>query len=471
MAYQLGNIKSIKGNVIEVYHPDLVEFISYLTSANAAGATSLTLNENIGFSQNDFFVIGKAGYGKTEIKKVNAAVTAGTALTTTTLTFDHPINTPIQKILWDRIEVSGASTLTGSKTVVLDATTSAGDIRIDENIMTYVVTGTTYSFYFVRYYNSQTTTYSAYSDGVADTGYARGEVGYLIKTTLEDTKRKLDDRIDHEWFFRNINDCLGEISGKLKHWSGLQSFDYVLGQSTRGVYSYSLPADIYDKNTNKSILGVYIGTDKNLIYQDKREWEELLKNVKHTQVRTQAVAADTTLAIDNSYDFDDSGSVNVYVSGTKYTLTYTGVTRSATAGVLTGIPASGTGSITVTIAVDVNVWDDEDEGKPSYYTIYDGSLYIWSLPDTTNDNMNVYLDYYTKATAVDSLTDTIEFPRYEAIQHYLKWKLRSLDNSSGQLDLNDADYQKYSEGVNTMIRKEISGQKWKQIPLVNKITY
>jgi hypothetical protein len=80
-----------------------------------------------------------------------------------------------------------------------------------------------------------------------------------------------------------------------------------------------------------------------------------MEGVKHTQVTTEAVATQTTLEIDNSYDFDDSGSVNLFISGTLYTITYTGVTRSATAGILTGIPASGDGSITVTIPVDTDI--------------------------------------------------------------------------------------------------------------------
>lgn len=77
--------------------------------------------------------------------------------------------------------------------------------------------------------------------------------------------------------------------------------------------------------------------------------------VKKTQVRTQATAGATTLEIDNSYDFLDTGSVTVFLDGDLHEITYTGVTRSATAGVLTGIPAAGTGSITETIAVDTNV--------------------------------------------------------------------------------------------------------------------
>ena len=97
MAYQAGNIKSVKANVIEVYHPDLLDIGCHLTASVSAAGTTLTVNSNNGLSQNDFYVIGKVGYSKTEIKKINASVTAGTSLTTTAVTFDHSISIPVQK--------------------------------------------------------------------------------------------------------------------------------------------------------------------------------------------------------------------------------------------------------------------------------------------------------------------------------------------------------------------------------------
>ena len=122
------------------------------------------------------------------------------------------------------------------------------------------------------------------------------------------------------------------------------------------------------------MIALRIGTRGNLDYLDPVWFDAQMSGVKRTQVTTQATSGQTTLAINNSYDFADSGSVNIYVSGTKYSITYTGVTRSATAGVLTGVPASGTGSISVTIAVDTYVWQDENEGIPTNFTVRNGNI-------------------------------------------------------------------------------------------------
>ena len=231
-----------------------------------------------------------------------------------------------------------------------------------------------------------------------------------------------------------------------------------------------MPSDIEDANTNKSIIGVRVGTGQNLEYKDKREWVDELEDVAQTQVTTQATSGQTTLEIDNSYDFADSGSVDVYVSGTKYSITYTGVTRSSTAGILTGVPASGTGSISVTIPVDTNVWQNQREGLPRWYSVWDGTLRIWPLPDSSSDNANVYADYHTVRTSVNSAADTIEGSRYDMVKHWLIAKIRAQSNATGMMDANDFDWQLFLGIVADLIRKELSGQRFKMSPRVNQIS-
>lgn len=473
--YELPRIISAKGRTIQIANLEATDIKTYLTAAVAATGTALTVADNAGFTNSDvsgyidLLLIGELGSEKTEITSVNAAVVAGTSITSTATVYAHPINCPVRKVLFNQWKIYGNATATTVGGTLIDTV----NMQVDSEYTEYVNNGTEYAYYYVLAYDSVNASDSdVYSDFLAaDTVYASGTVGGLMRLALKGAKQEFNSTITYDFLLDEINECLRFISGKLKHWSSLQNFDYGLGLAARGTYSYTLPTDIEDKNTNKSILGVRVGSGENLIYKDKREWEHELNEVKLTTVRTQAIATDTTLAIDNSYDFSDSGSVDVYVSGTKYTLTYTGVTRSATAGVLTGIPATGTGSITVTIPADTKVWQSESEGIPTYYTVYDGSLYIWPLADGSYDNNNIWLDYYTQKTSVSSDEDTIEFPRYDAVKHWLIWKIRSQNNSSGQLDTNDGDFGMFNQILNDMIRREVSGQKFKQIPKVNKITY
>jgi len=470
MSYEIPRIVSISGRTIQIAHLDLPsQPLTYLLTASSAGDTALTVIDNVGFADTNLILIGELGREQTEIRSVNGAITSGSSMTSTTTVFAHPAGSPIRKLVFNQLKVYGNSTNTSSGATLI----ATIDIQVNAPHTTYVNAGTEYNYYFVLPYDSiNAVTSDSYSDGVAKTtGYNPSNVGSLIKSALDSTKKEKGGVITDEWFMSEINNCLRFVAGKLKHWSTLESFDYVLGQTVRGTFSYTMPTDIDDPNSNKSILGVRVGSGEDLTYIDKRELETKQEGVIKTQVTTQAIATDTTLAIDNSYDFADSGSVDVFVSGTKYTLTYTGVTRSATAGVLTGIPATGTGSITVTIPVDTYVWYGENEGLPLYYTIFDGVLQLEPMPDATYDKLNVYLDYFTSRTLVNSAGDTVETARYDMVKHWLCFKLHSLDNASGKLDLQDGDWVMFNSILTDNIRKETTSQKFKMKFRHNGITY
>lgn len=469
--YETLRIRRVLGRIIEVEHPSLPAGPkTRLASSVAAGGTALTVLDNSQFSTSHFALIRPYGTQKAEIGDITS-VSGGTTINLTSgATFAHAAGEEVQQIIFNQFILYGNSTNTTA-----GATTIATiDIDVSEPFTTYINTGTEYAFYFVRPYDSvDAVTGSNYSDGVANTtGYAQNSVQNIINQALVQSKSKMGGVIDFEYLLSKLNEGMTNIRGRLKTWTSLQTFDYVLGQTTRGLFSVTAPSDIYDANSPRSILGVRVGSGTNLTYSDKTEFEDLMKDVNRTQVRTQATSGNTTLDIDNSYDFDDAGTVTVYVSGTAYDITYTGVTLSASAGVLTGIPSSGTGSISVTIPVDTNVWQRPQEGEPTNWSIWDGSIYFWPLPDANNDNKNVYLDYYTDIVSVNSAADTISFPRYDALRHWLTWQLRSLKNENGKLDLKDGDFLMFEEIVKNMIFQELnsSGQKRKYSPKVYNMT-
>lgn len=471
MAYEKPRILSVTGRTILIDHLELPnQPKSYTVSDASAAAVSLTVLDNVGFAENQLIMIGLLGAKKTEIKKISASVTAGTTLSVTALTFQHEGGTPVQRVLFNQWKIYGNSSNTTSGATLI----ATIDTTPDAPYTTYVNSGTEYAYYFVLPYDSyNTVTGDDYSDGIsASTGYAENTVGYVATAAIQDVKAEKSDLITNDKIIREINECLRYMKGKLKRWSALESFDYVLGQTTRGTHRYSLPSDMESTNNNQSILDVRIGGEHGLTYADKKELERLKEDCLETTVRTQAVATDTSLNVVNSYDFPDSGSVTFYKSGTKYTITYTGVTRSATVGVLTGIPATGDGSITVTIPVNTNIYSGEIEGIPTHYTVYDGYLEIWPLPDSTYDNLNVYLDYFTTRDTVNSYSDTLSGFRSDAVKPWLRWKIRSItSNATGKLDMQDGDFLLFSAILKDQIRLETTGQKFKMKPKINKISY
>lgn len=286
MAYEAGKIISIEANVIRIAHPEVLkEPSTYLTVASSALATTFTVADNVQFVDNDLLLIGNYGQNTTELTQEVNTLAAGTSLTidnpATGAVFAHPVNTPVRKMLFNQVEISGASSLTGSKTSI---TTIALDVSAPYT--EYVVLNTTYSFYFVRYYNSLASVpyYGDYSDGVAATNFSNNTVGFIINSAFETMKEHVvaDGLLSRRWAYRQI--YLGEldVAKRLKRWSWLQSFDYDAGNLTEGQDNFALPTDIADTKSPKDILSIRLSGEAPMSYISKSQYEWLTRDVHKT---------------------------------------------------------------------------------------------------------------------------------------------------------------------------------------------
>lgn len=455
---------------------DLAAFVAdrleetYLTADSAAADTTLTVKDIDGFGVSDYLIVGELGTETCELVKVHASTApSGTTITLITggLEFAQSAGTKIYKVPYNQVEISHSATLTGAKSVL-----ATQNIQVDGLKHIYRDTTQTSGYYFARYKDETGSTFSGYSDGIPYGGWAANTVGYIFEQSTRNNDVEIGDIVTRDDLFNYTNDCVRFIRGKLKRFPQYLKANYVAGQTTRGVYETALPTNIDDNDTLKSIKAARIGSESRpLTPVDPQIFEERMGDAVVTQVRTEASATDTTLEIDNSYDFDDSGTVTVYISGTQYDITYTGVTRSATAGVLTGIPSSGTGSISVTIPVDTNVWQNEEEGEPQVVSVRNGYLTYYPLPDASYDNKNIYLDYFISFTEVDSEGDEIDSQRFGLVLDYVTWRVRMKTKNNGMLDMQDGWYMQFKEKLNDYIRTTPLAFKNKMIPNINRIKY
>lgn len=441
--------RTVRVDQLRIIENALVE--SYLTAdANAASGT-LTIKDIDGFAIAKFAWINPFGANSEII-----AVHASTAPTGSTLTlasntaFKHYTGEKVYYVEFNQIEVNHAATIGGSKTVLA----TSGLIEKD-NEFVYLDISQSTGFYFARFKNSIASTFGSYSDGVAYGGWAENTVGYMVYSALDDLDLKFSEKITVENCIRWVNSGMRMIKGKLRSWPEHFVFNYLAGQVTRGNNTVTMPTNIYDLETNRSINAVRIGDALNLIYVDPASFDAQMKGVTVTQVRTQASVGATSLAVDNSYDYEDTGTVDVYVSGVLQSIAYTAVTRDTITGgtaAFTGIPASGTGSITAIIPLDTNVWQGETESKPTYFTVRNGGIEFWPLVDATNDNANAYLDYNTEALAVNSEIDPIDFQRFDILQAYLTWRIWCKSENSSKLDKTSGYYTDFKETLNDAVR-------------------
>ena len=446
-----------------------------------AGATSITVQSILGAAVNNLLLFRGVGNEHAEIIATHAStVPSGNTVTLVAagLVEAHPAGTVVYVIPWNQVRFYRSATEDDANADAsnLSALAAAQNIDPTQADNVYVDTTITSGFFYHRFSDSINSVNDLYSDPVPYTAiqvqFAENKVGYILEFVRRKLGHEWDERFSKQAAIDEVNACLRYMQCKLKRFSRYLIADYVVGQTARGVFDFALPADIYDSETNKSILQVKINTAlRPLIPLDEKEFDAQMQGVAHTQIRTQALAADTTLAIDNSYDFDDDGSVNVYTSNAVDAITYTGVTRSATAGVLTGVPASGAGAIGTTHAVDTNVWQNETEGQPRYFNVRNSRIRIWPLADSTWVNKNVEMDYYEEVTQVDSPSDTLDAPRYDCVKHWLLWQGKNYWRNNGKSDTSDSDFVLFNAILKDAIRTEVSGQKFKMRPAINEISY
>lgn len=452
--------------------PELV-----LDADAAAGATSITVQSILGVAINNLLLFRDPGSEKAEIVATHASsAPSGNTVTLVAagLVEAHPAGTKVYVVPWNQVRFYSAATeidANAAAGVGLSALAAAQNIDPTQIDNVYVDTTVSSGFLYHRFSDSINSVNDVYSDpvpyGTFQVQFAENEVGYLLDFVQRKLAHAWDDRFSKQAAMDEINACLRYMQGKLKRFSRYLVPDHVLGQTAYGVFDFALPSDIYENDSNKSILQVRInGMTDPLIPVDEKEFDQLLADVNHTQVRTQTSVGGTSVEVDNSYDFDDDGSVNIYTSTAADAIAYTGVTRSATAGVLTG--ASGIAAIH---AVDTNVWQNEITGMPQYFNVRNSRLRMWPLPDSTWINKNVFADYYEEATAVDSESDTIDAPRYDAVKHWLLWQGKNYWRNNGKSDTKDDDFLLFGDILKSAIRTEVSGQKFKMAPKINQILY
>lgn len=93
------------------------------------------------------------------------------------------------------------------------------------------------------------------------------------------------------------------------------------------------------------------------------------------------------------------------------------------------------------------------------------------MPDATQDNQNIYLDFYTAPVRVDSEGDALDVYRYDIVKYWLTAKIRGQLKNDGVADIKDADYIMSLSILSDMIKTEVPAHSHKSIPKINGISY
>lgn len=444
-----------------------------LSADAASGAGTITVQNINKFAINKILIVGELGDEQSEIVKTHAssAPSGSTVTLAANLVFAHPTGTRVRIISYDQIELSHATTAAGSKTT-LTTTIGTGLVALeaDDRLETYLESEYSTGYYFARYKNTITAAFGDYSDAVPYGGFAKYQIGYMIDYSLKRSRAMtFTSDINDQFCFDEVNDCLQTMQGKLRRMNRYQTLNASIGTTTRGTNVVAMPSDIYDKYSKRSLSALRIGKGQNLDYLDPEEYERFINDMTVTTNTVLTAIAATSLVLTSANDFEDSGTANMFVAGVLQSITYTGVTRATNT--LTGIPASGAGSITVAIPAATNIYQSYHEGEPRVYTVRNGNIEFAPLPSDLFDNQNIWADYWREALYVDSEGDTLDAERYDIVKNWLTWKMRAIHKNNGKLDLEDGDYLRYKEGLSDLIRTMGPLFKKKMMPRINGIRY
>lgn len=452
MAYLTPKVRLSKDNILQIHHPDLAGVETYLTANLSATGTALTVKSNEGFTNGDILLYEKYGDSAAELKAVDAAVTSGTSMTSTAVTYAHSIDCPVYKALWNQVEISGAATATGSKTTIATV-----NLTVTEPYTEYVVASTTYSYYFVRFVNGST--YSSYSDALVSTDFAPMTVGFIRRCAFENVDQPFEDKFTADWVYDQMYQCEADTLKMKDRWSSLVELDYDLGALSTGLNRIALPSDIEDKQTNKAVLGFRISGKENMEYVGPGDWQRLMQNVQYTTLASTAAVGATTLILTDSADFEDSGTV--MIAGTDYT--YTTNTRSTNT-------LSGLTALTAEITAAANVWQGATDGEPRRYTVNDGYVYF-DVPVSSDWNgMNCWLDYYKTAQRYDSDGDTVLMNDPNLYISYLEASIKK-KKGNGEISPNDNSVKDYERRKTLLALKDKNPNPSRIVPDVPNVLH
>jgi hypothetical protein len=414
---------------------------SYFSQDTQAGASYLNVQNITGFAINQILLLGDVGNQNAEIVLTSTSVVPASGVVTLTAAtiYPHSASTPVTVLYFNQIEISTATTITGSKTVL----GSLLNINANNPVTEYNDVAGSAGFYFARWFNTITSVYSAYSEPSPVTAYGLFSARTIIDKALNSINKHTSDILTDEYGFQMIDDCQMEVLREFKRWSFMQSFNTIVGQTQTGTWKLALPANMDDQNTYKSLWNFRIGKEPDMDWIAKDEWDALITGIAASTLSVQANISDPTLTLTSSADFDTQGTIQVGPNQ------YTWTNNNKTTGVLT------LGSPVLAIApVGQDVFQYASLGSPSSWTIWGGFIYHWPVCSSVYNGRNYYMDYYISQLPTTTDYQNILLPDSTVVEYYLQWKFLLKLSNGEETTASTAAYNNYITRRTTLKNKE-----------------
>lgn len=236
--------------VIRIVNPSLDDHNStFLTGDASAAATTITTLDNTGFTltgSSDYYIL-LMNYGeeKSEIRLVDAsdAATDIDSFKIDALSFDHSASEPVTFIPYNQVQIFGATTSGGTKNLITTI-----DIDVSQQFTSYTYEGTTYSYFYAAYYNSNDDEISAYTEEITSSSFTRNSAKRIIKAATRKAFTSIDESQDSELNWDSaldiLNDGIEEVLARKRKWSFYHTIRSGLDTTTASQEYITKPSDI-----------------------------------------------------------------------------------------------------------------------------------------------------------------------------------------------------------------------------------
>lgn len=433
--------------------------VTFLTNDTAATQTTFVVQNITNLATNQYLLLGQPGNQGSEIVQINGAPSGFTVTLVAATKYPHSASTPVTVLNFNQVEISNAPTVSGSKSVL--ATIA---ILADSDI-TYNDLVSTGGYYFARFFNSTGTVFSPYSDPCPYVAYTLLSARSVIDTALGEINKTTSEVLSDEFAFQQLDMFQTDVLRELKRWSFMQKFDAIIGQFKVGQWKLPLPDGttlpaIDDKDTNKSIYNIRVGSNGRMTWIDKAKWDDFIFNLAYSTLSVNLTVGATTMTLVNSGDFTHITPSNTQGSGTVIigANSYNYSANDITTGILT-LTTAITSANTATAGQDV--FQNANQGLPTYYTIFDNTVWYWPITSNEYDGNNAFMDYYIKQTRIQKDSDEIIVPDPQCASYFLQWKFLKKMNNGQEDNTTLIQKQNYMDRRNTLKNKEVLNRTFK----------
>lgn len=246
-------------SVIQIKTPEISSNIKTFLSQDYTSGTTLYVDDGSGFTNGNYVVVGEPGLEKTEITSLTAAP-GSSSMTIGALNFPHSKGTPVYFTRWDKYSLQYQTSSTGAWTTYASMPAS---LRWDAQNTEYrdASATTTYQWRY-RYYSTEETAYSDYSDTISASGWSEATVGYMVRNIRKIINDPEAKTISDAEVIRFINAAQDKIYTLYKHWWFLFKEGTVI-DTVASTDKYSLPTDFGRMHT---LLFNYVSGATNTTY-------------------------------------------------------------------------------------------------------------------------------------------------------------------------------------------------------------